>query len=389
MAATISLWALAWLALAALLVAASPRLGRLRVAVWLCWIGLFLLTVEDALLTAWLALASPAGAPAGLSDPDGIAGLVPQAARAGVLNTAAWAVGGAILAGWIARRALAAGRRWAWWALSTLFGLVAVTHAGTAWTIHSRGLPFPTPAAEQGGFGWEPIAVGLLCWGAALTLSYGRVFRGQPNDPAKPAGGIARSLYNFGYRYFRVPWDVGPRRELVDLLKRGCFPPGRAIDLGCGTGANAVFLAQHGFDVTGVDFAPAALVKARRRAQESDVIARFVEDDLTYLRNVTGPFDLLVDYGALDDLPLPARDKYVEQVVPLARPSAQFLLWCFEWPPRWWERFVPFAAMSMAPGEVERRFGPYFEIERIAGTEVPDPRAFIAGYACYLMTRRV
>lgn len=195
-----------------------------------------------------------------------------------------------------------------------------------------------------------------------------------------------RWFYEVGYRYFRMPWEIGVRRELVALVEEGRMRAGRALDLGCGTGDNALFLARHGFDVTGVDFAASAIAKARRKASDAGLTAQFVEDDLTALRRVRGPFDFLLDYGALDDLGLADRDRYVRSVVPLTRPGSQFLLWCFEWPPRWWERLLP--AGTMAPGEVRRRFEPYFEIERVAGTETPNLREYIAGYAAYLMTRR-
>ncbi len=55
-------------------------------------------------------------------------------------------------------------------------------------------------------------------------------------------------------RHFRAPWEIGPREEQVGLVEDGALTPCRAVDLGCGTGANAIFLAQHGFEVTGVDF---------------------------------------------------------------------------------------------------------------------------------------
>ncbi len=111
---------------------------------------------------------------------------------------------------------------------------------------------------------------------------------------------------------------------------------------------------------------------------------RFVVDDLTDLQAVEGPFDLLVDYGALDDLRAEDRDLYVRNVLPLTHPDSRYLLWCFEWPTRWWERLV--LAMALEPGEVERRFGGLFRIERIAGQANPSgwPRAF----AAYLMTRK-
>ncbi|MFI6499539.1 class I SAM-dependent methyltransferase [Nonomuraea typhae] len=191
-----------------------------------------------------------------------------------------------------------------------------------------------------------------------------------------------RHLYNVGYRLTRMPWEIGPRAELVELVRSGRLPPGRAVDLGCGTGANAIFLARHGFEVTGVDFATAALAKARRAAARAGVSVRFVEDDLTGLRHDHGDFDILVDYGTLDDLSSARRDKYVANVLPLARPGARFLLWCFEWPPRRWERLRP-----MAPGEVRERFGGHFAVERLTRTTATDLRRLVPGHAAYLMTR--
>lgn len=196
----------------------------------------------------------------------------------------------------------------------------------------------------------------------------------------------AQRMYNLGYRFFRMPWEIGPREELVGLVRSGRLTPGRAVDLGCGTGANAIFLAQHGFEVIGIDFAPAALAKARAAAERSGVDVHFIQDDLTALRNDLGVFDVLIDYGSFDDLSPAHRDRYLDNVLPLAARRSQFLLWCFEWPPRPWESRI--GLRTMAPGEVERRFGARFSIERIAGTTVPNMRRLLPGFAAYLMDRR-
>jgi SAM-dependent methyltransferase len=198
-------------------------------------------------------------------------------------------------------------------------------------------------------------------------------------------------MYELMYRHNQVPWDIGPREELVSLVESGQLQPGRAIDLGSGTASNCIFLAQHGFEVTGVDFAPTAIETGREKAQAIGVEVDFYVDDLTDLRNVSGTFDLLVDYGTLDDLSAKDRDLYVENVLPLTRPGSRFLLYCFEWQFRWWERILFkaaffFGAMSMEPGEVERRFARHFEIERIAGKV--DYSNWPPGYAVYLMTRK-
>ncbi len=194
-------------------------------------------------------------------------------------------------------------------------------------------------------------------------------------------------FYNTIYRYFRAPWDIGAREELVSLVESGRVKPCRAIDLGCGTGANAVYLAQHGFDVTGVDYAQAAIEKARVRARDSGVQVSFVVDDLTNLRHIAGTFDFLLDYGVLDDLRLHQREPYLRNALPLTHPGSRYLLWGFEYPMRWWERFVPFYDIPFYPGEIQERFGPYFEIEKMAG-EI-DYSKWPPGYAAYLMTRKV
>jgi cyclopropane fatty-acyl-phospholipid synthase-like methyltransferase len=197
-------------------------------------------------------------------------------------------------------------------------------------------------------------------------------------------------FYEILYRYFRAPWDIGPRQELVDLVRSGRIKPGRAIDLGSGTSSNVIFLAQHGFQAVGIDYALAAVEKGRRMAERAGVQAEFLVDDLTDLRQVRGTFDLLVDYGTLDDLTPPDRDRYLRNVLPLAHPGSQFLLFCFEWTPRWWERLLFkisfFGAMALAPGEAESRFSHWFDIETIA--RQVDFREWPPGYAVYLMTRK-
>lgn len=198
-----------------------------------------------------------------------------------------------------------------------------------------------------------------------------------------------KAFYDLWYRWGSPPWVGSPRAELVKLVSDSTLLPSRAIDLGCGEGDNAVFLAQHGFSVTAVDFSSTAIAKAKRKAEAAGVGVDFVIDDLTHLSRVSGKFDLLVDYGTLDDLGDRQRDDYMHQVLPLAKPDARFLLWCFEWELTRTERLftsvLPFGKLALAPGEVNRRFGDHFTIERLGGqTNLPGwPR----GWASYLLTR--
>jgi len=144
-------------------------------------------------------------------------------------------------------------------------------------------------------------------------------------------------FYDLMYRW-RAPWEMSARSELVALVGSGRLTPerltpGRAVDLGCGAGANAVFLAQAGFDVVGIDFSPVALGKARRAALIAGVSerVRLVRADLTApsLPDVEGPFDLLVDYGTLDDLAPTDRRAMASTIIRLARPGSIFVLYAF------------------------------------------------------------
>ena len=98
------------------------------------------------------------------------------------------------------------------------------------------------------------------------------------------------------YRRFKAPWDLGPRKELVEVVKNGHIPPCKAIDLGCGKASNAIFLVQHGFDVTGTDYSAAAIQLCQQRGAAAGVSVNWIEDDLTHLQHVKGKFDFLVDW---------------------------------------------------------------------------------------------
>jgi len=195
---------------------------------------------------------------------------------------------------------------------------------------------------------------------------------------------VSRGFYDFLYRR-GAPWEGPPRQELVRLVEFGEFgESGRAIDLGCGTGANAVFLAEHGFAVTGVDFSPVALAKAARAAEAAGVEVVFVDADLTELpvSGIVGQFDLAVDYGTLDDLRASRRCEMARTIAALVRPGGAFLLWCFYGEIPWWRRSGARFPGGLRLAEPQRLFGADFAITRLAEPAVGS------GFACFLMRRR-
>jgi SAM-dependent methyltransferase len=142
-----------------------------------------------------------------------------------------------------------------------------------------------------------------------------------------------RFVYGACYRLGFTPWDRGvPASGLVGLVDGpSALPPRRALDLGCGTGTNTIFLSTHGWQATGVDMVPRALEAARRNAGEAHVSPSFVAGDVTRLEELDlgGVFDLIVDVGCFHTLPAALRRKYVRSVSSAAAPGATLFLFAF------------------------------------------------------------
>jgi SAM-dependent methyltransferase len=141
-------------------------------------------------------------------------------------------------------------------------------------------------------------------------------------------------LYAVGY----TPWEQPARlpavhERVADLFEREEggheAPHGKALDLGCGAGTWAVELAKRGWDVTGVDFVPKALRRARERARQAGVGIRFVEGDVTKLRaaGISPGFRLLVDFFLFhDELTDEQRLAMGREVTAVAAPGATLLM---------------------------------------------------------------
>jgi SAM-dependent methyltransferase len=158
----------------------------------------------------------------------------------------------------------------------------------------------------------------------------------------------------------RAPWDMGgPRPELVRLVESGNLQPGRAIDLGCGTGDNVIYLAQQGFDVIGVEISPRAIGKARRRAQTAGASPTLLVGDVTNLMEADGPFDLVVDNGCLHSLMgREARAAYMKTLLRLTQPGSDYFLRVFIREPGGLFRWIP----SMSREEITDRFSREFDV---------------------------
>lgn len=149
---------------------------------------------------------------------------------------------------------------------------------------------------------------------------------------------VTRRRLRFVWRYLRgdVPWDSGiVPPEIAAWIESHAAagkPPGRALDIGCGTGTTSLYLAERGWTVVGVDFAPNAIWRARQKARRrATQRVSFRVADVSRPDFLTGeaPFDLAIDVGCLHGLMPDQRLTYAAHLVRLTRPGATYLLYAF------------------------------------------------------------
>jgi SAM-dependent methyltransferase len=176
-----------------------------------------------------------------------------------------------------------------------------------------------------------------------------------------------RVLYRVGF----TPWDQDHVPAELSGLVEGptALPPGRALDIGCGTGTQAVYLAEHGWRATGVDAVTRGLARARERAQRRGVEVSWVAGDVTRLPTLGfgERFDLLFDRGCFHDLSAAAREGYVSGVSELAAPGATLLLLAFA------RRERGIGPSGADEPEIRRRFGADWELVSAQADSGPDP----------------
>ena len=164
-----------------------------------------------------------------------------------------------------------------------------------------------------------------------------------------------RVVYSLLYRLGLIIWRRHtPPAELVALVEGdAALPAGRALDLGCGTGTDTIYLATHGWDVTAVDGVSRALSIARRNATAASVTPRFLHGDVTRLQELDAGngYTLLLDFGCFHTLPEDRRPAYVTSVCDAAASGATLLLYGFRRPPK----AAPMRA-GVTVEEIRRRF---------------------------------
>jgi len=128
------------------------------------------------------------------------------------------------------------------------------------------------------------------------------------------------------YRMGTPPWEApGPAKELIRILDEGLLKPCRVLEIGCGTGADAVLLAKRGFEVTAVDNCPIALERARNRAHRAGALIRFVLEDIYSFGRHCEPYELVYDNGFYHYARMVELDKFLDLLWRITQPGSYYL----------------------------------------------------------------
>ena len=177
----------------------------------------------------------------------------------------------------------------------------------------------------------------------------------------------------------QIPWNIKqPPEMLVDLVQSGSIQPCDAVDVGCGAGNYAVWLAKQGFRMTGIDISAAAVQLARRSALESGVECEFLEGDLTgNIDRLECAFDFGYDWEVLHHVFPDERNIYVNNIHSILRPGAKYLSVCFSDQDRDFGgegqyRKTPLGTTLYfsSEAEIEQLFTPLFKILQLDTVEI-------------------
>lgn len=139
---------------------------------------------------------------------------------------------------------------------------------------------------------------------------------------------MKRLFFELRYLFGDVPWDTGVSPpELLAFLDG--HPPGRALDLGCGTGTNALTLARRGWEVTAIDFSSRALRAARRRFARAGMTGVLALGDVAEMAAASGQYDLVLDIGCFHSLTPQRRAKYAHSLSRHVGQGSTYLLYAF------------------------------------------------------------
>ena len=150
----------------------------------------------------------------------------------------------------------------------------------------------------------------------------------MPADAPEPVEDVAFWDDQYKSAAYRERWDrLAPSPDLAAVVAAGHIPPGGVtLDLGCGAGTDAVYLASLGFRSIGLDFSPEAIAIARGRATDAGVMVDWREASALDLPIADASIHFAQDHGCFHHIPDQDRTRYAEEVARVLLPGARFLL---------------------------------------------------------------
>ena len=159
----------------------------------------------------------------------------------------------------------------------------------------------------------------------------------------------------------KLPWhSEKPAEYLVTLLTQKKIHVGKALDVCCGAGTNAVYLAGNGFRVTGIDISSTAIHHAKKRAQQQGVApdCTFLAGNILTIQLPYNEFDFIFDRGCYHHIPLAKKPYFARLIAELLKKNGHYFLSCFSDKNEPWEK-------NVSKEEIKNNFSPYFSIGRI------------------------
>lgn len=183
------------------------------------------------------------------------------------------------------------------------------------------------------------------------------------------------------YRQETIPWDIGqPSEQLEEFIKN--IKPCSALDLGCGTGTEAIYLAKKGFGVSGLDISETAIQRAREKAEKGGVSIDFRIGDVLNLPFATNSFELINDRGCFHTIDPPDREKFVSEIYRVLKHRGKYLMTCFsDKEPESSEHKGPY---RISKKEIEDSFSSYFGIKQIKPIKLYGKDIIHQGYVCLM-----
>lgn len=177
-----------------------------------------------------------------------------------------------------------------------------------------------------------------------------------------------------------IPWDIGvPSEQLVELIEKGEIKPCPALDICCGTGTEAIYLAKNGFEVSAIDISKEAIKIAEKKAKEAEVKVNFRVGNVLEIPFQDNSFGFVNDRGCFHVFAPEYRKWFADEIHRVMKPHGVYFLRCFsDKEPGDWGPY------RISKQEIINTFSDLFEIFGIDDIKLNGRRGSHSGYKCLM-----